>query len=94
MVQVAVYSADSVVVVEELLAGEGGEHVDDLITLNEGPEDWRDAAKVERHPALEEGVARDAVELHRQHADVLRAEWHLNIHQLLKGGNGGRLAEE
>ena len=94
VVQIAVHSTDSVVVVEELLAGERGKHVDDLVAFDERPKDRGDAAKVERHPALEEGVAGDAVELHREHADVLRASWHVDIHQLLKGGDGGRLAEE
>jgi hypothetical protein len=93
VVQVPVHTTNSVVVVEELLAGEGGEHVDDLVAFNERPKDRGDATEVQCHPALEEGVAGDAIELHRQHADVLRAARHINIHQLLKGGNGGRLAE-
>ena len=94
MVQVAVHTADSVVVVEELLAGEGGKHVDDLVALNERPENWSDAAEIERHPSLEEGVARDAVEFHRENADVLRAARHIDIHQLLKRGDWCRFAEE
>ena len=42
MVQIAVHSTDAVVVVEQLLAGECGEHVHNLVALNERPEDWGD----------------------------------------------------
>ena len=39
-------------------------------------------------------MAGDAIELHGEHPDVLGASRNLDVHQLLKRGDGGRLAEE
>ena len=93
MVEVAVDPADAQVVEEQLLAGQRGKHLHDLVALGEAPEDRRQPAQVERQPAHEERVARDPIELPGEHADVLRAARHLEPEELLRGEHGHRLAE-
>ena len=85
VVQVAVDAADAQVVEEQLLAGQRGQHLDDLVALDEAVQDRRQAAQVERQPADEQGVAGDAVELPGEDADVLGAARHLEVEQLLGG---------
>ena len=94
VVQVAVDAADAEVVEEHPLAGQGGEHLDDLVALDERPQDRRQAAEVEREPAEEQRVARDPVELAGQHADVLGAPRDLDVEQLLVGRDRRPLAEQ
>ena len=50
--------------------------------------------EVEGHPAQEQGVAGDPVQLSRQHPDVLRAPRHLDVEQLLERHDAGPFAEE
>ena len=94
MVQVAVDAADAEVVEEHPLAGQRGQHVDDLVALDERPQDRRQAAEVERHPAQEQGVAGDPVELGREDPDVLGPARHLDVHQLLEGQDRRPLVEQ
>ena len=94
VVQVAVDPADAEVVEEHPLAGERGQQVDDLVALDERPQDRRQAAEVERHPAEEEGVAGDPVELGREHPDVLGPARDLHVEQLLERHDPGPLAEQ
>ena len=85
VVEVAVDAADPEVVEQHPLAGQRGQHVDDLVALDERPQDRRQAAEVERHPAQEQGVAGDPVELAREDPDVLGAARDLDVQQLLEG---------
>ena len=94
MVQVAVDATDPEVVEEHPLAGQRRQHVDDLVALDERPQDRRQAAEVERHPAEEEGVAGDPVELGREDADVLGPARDLDVHQLLEGEDRRPLVEQ
>ena len=94
MVQVAVDAADPEVVEQHPLAGQRRQHVDDLVALDERPQDRRQAAEVERHPAEEQGVAGDPVELGREDADVLGAARDLDVHQLLEGEDRRPLVEQ
>ena len=94
VVEVAVDPADPEVVEEHPLAGQGGQHVDDLVTLDERPQDRRQPAEVERHPAEEERVAGDPVELGREDPDVLGPARDLDVHQLLEGEDRGPLVEQ
>ena len=93
MVQVAVDAADAHVVEEQLLAGQRGEHLDDLVPLDEAVEDGRQAAQVERQPTHEQGMAGDAVQLAGQDADVLGASRHADVEELLGGHDRDQLAE-
>ena len=94
VVEVAVDAADPEVVEQHPLAGQRREHVDDVVALDERPQDRRQAAQVERHPAQEERVARDAVELGRQNPDVFRPPGDLDVHQLLERHHRGPLGEQ
>ena len=94
MVQVAVDAADPEVVEEHPLAGQRGQHVDDLVALDERPQDRRQPAEVEGHPAEEERVAGDPVELGGEDPDVLGAARHLDVHQLLEGQDRRPLVEQ
>ena len=94
VVQVAVDATDPEVVEEHPLAGQRRQHVDDLVALDERPQDRRQAAEVERHPAEEEGVAGDPVELGREDADVLGPARDLDVHQLLEGEDRRPLVEQ
>ncbi len=94
VVQVAVDAADPEVVEQHLLAGDRGQQVADLVTLDEAVQDRRQPAEVERHPAHEQRVARDAVELAGEHADVLGAPRHLDVEQLLERHDRRPLAEQ
>ena len=94
VVQVAVDATDAHVVEEHPLAGQRREHVHDLVALDERPQDRREAAEVKRHPAEEQGVAGDPVELGGEDADVLRAARHLDVEELLERQDAGPLAEE
>ena len=94
MVQVAVDAADPEVVEQHLLAGDRGQQVADLVALDEAVQDRGQAAEVERHPAHEQGVARDPVELAREHPDVLGAARDLDVEQLLERHHRRPLAEQ
>ena len=89
MVEVAVDAADAEVVEEHPLAGQRGEHVDDLVALDERPQDRRQAAEVERHPAEEQRVAGDPVQLAGEDPDVLGPARDLDVQQLLEGHDPG-----
>jgi hypothetical protein len=94
VVQVAVDAADPEVVEEHPLAGQGRQHLDDLVALDEAPQDRRQAAQVEREPAHEQGMAGDPVELAREDPDVLRAARNLDFVELLEGDHRRPLAEQ
>ena len=93
VVQVAVDAADAHVVEEQPLAGQGGQHLDDLVALEEAVQDRRDAAQVQGQPAHEQGVAGDAVQLAGQDADVVGPPRHGHVEQLLGGQHRHVLAE-
>ena len=94
VVQVAVDATDPEVVEEHPLAGQRRQHVDDLVALDERPQDRRQPAEVERHPAEEQGVAGDPVQLGREDPDVLGAARHLDVQQLLEGEHRRPLVEQ
>ena len=94
VVEVAVDAADAEVVEEHPLAGQRGEHLDDLVPLDERPQDRRQAAEIERHPAQEQGVAGDPVELRGEHPDVLGAARDLDVEQLLEAQDRAPLVEQ
>ena len=94
VVDVAVDAADPEVVEQHPLAGDRGQHLADLVALDEAVQDRRQAAQVERHPAHEQGVARDPVELAGEHPDVLGAPRHLDVEQLLERHDRRPLAEQ
>ncbi len=94
VVDVAVDAADPEVVEQHPLAGDRGQHLADLVALDEAVQDRRQAAQVERHPAHEQGVARDPVELAGEHPDVLGAPRHLDVEQLLERHHRRPLAEQ
>ena len=77
MVEVAVDAADAEVVEEHPGAGQGGEHLHDLVALDEAVQDRRQAAQVQGQETLEEGVAGDAEQLAGEDADVLGPGRHL-----------------
>ena len=94
VVQVAVHATDAEVVEQHPLAGQGREHVDDLVALDERPQDRRQAAEVQRHPAHEQRVAGDAVQLAGEDPDVFGAARDLDIEQLLEGHDRRPLVEQ
>ncbi len=94
VVQVAVHAADPEVVEEHPLAGQGGQHLDDLVALDEAPQDRGQAAEVEGEPAHEQGVAGDPVELAGEDPDVLGPARDLDVEQLLEGHHRRPLAEQ
>ncbi len=94
VVQVPVDAADPEVVEQHPLTGQAREHVDDLVALDEGPQDRRQATEVQGHPAEEQRVAGDPVELRREHADVLGATRDLHVQQLLERHDARPLAEQ
>ena len=93
VIEVAIDTADTQVVEEQLLARQRGQHLDDLVALDEPIQDGRQAAQVEGQPADEERVAGDAVELPGEDTDVLRAARHLEVEQLFRGQDRQGLAE-
>ena len=94
VVDVAVDPADPEVVEQQPLPGDRGEHLGDLVALDEAPQDRGQAAEVERHPAHEQGVRQDPVELARQHPDVLGAARHLDVQEVLERHHRRPLAEQ
>ncbi len=84
VVEVAVHPADAEVVEEHPLAGDAGQHLDDLVALDEAPQDRRQAAEVEGHPADEHDVAHDPVQLAGEDPDVLGPPRHLDVEELLE----------
>ncbi len=94
MVEVAVHPADPEVVEQHPLAGQAGQHVDDVVALDEAPQDRRQATEVERHPAHEQGVAGDPVELTGQDPDVLGPAGHLDVQELLERHHRRPLVEQ
>src|SRR6185503_8352426 len=94
VVEVAVHPADAEVVEQHPLAGQRRQHLDDLVALDERPQDRRQATEVQREPAEEQGMARDPVQLTREHPDVLGAPGHLDVEEPLVGGDGCPLHEQ
>ncbi len=94
VVQVAVHAADPEVVEQHPLPGDRGQHLHDLVALDEAVQDRGQAAQVQRHPALEQRVAGDPVELAGEHPDVLRPARHLDVQQLLERHHGRPLHEQ
>ncbi len=94
VVEVAVHAADPEVVEEHPLAGQGGQHLDDLVALDEAPQDRGQAAEVEGEPAHEQGVAGDPVQLAREDPDVLGPARDLDVVELLEGDHRRPLAEQ
>ena len=94
VIEIAVHATDAVVVEQHPGSREGTQHLHDLVALDEAPQDGRQAAQVEGHPAHEQGMAGDTQQLPRQHADVLGPARHGDVHELLEGHHRRPLAEQ
>ena len=94
VVEVAVDAADPEVVEEHPLAGDRGQHLHDLVALDEAVEDRREAAEVEGVEAHRQEVAGDPVQLAGQDPDVLGPARDLDVEELLVGHDRRPLAEE
>jgi phage tail protein X len=86
-------AADAVIVEREPRAAELLDEVVDVLALAERPRERRDGADIHRHRSEGDHVARDAVELARDRAEILRALRHLDPHELLARGRPALVGE-